>query len=94
VHYSALHSIEGMTEVAEAMARMWKVQGGVVYARGVAREVLELQAPPAGVFPVAHPRSELHANHITKSNSTKQDCAEMRKALEADERCRAWHLTV
>jgi len=92
VHYSALHSIEGMTEVAEAMARIWKVQGGVVDARGVAREVLELQAPPAGVFPVAHPRSELHANHITKSNSTKQDCAEMRKALEADERCRAWHL--
>lgn len=91
VHYSALHTIEGMTEVAEKMAQMWKVEGGVVDARGVAREVLELQAPPPGIFPVAHPRSELHANHITQSNSTKQDCAPMRKALEADERCRAWH---
>jgi len=91
VHHSALHTLEGMTEVVEAMARMWKVQGGVVDARGVAREVLELQSPPPGVFPVAHPRSELHANHITQSNNTQQDCAPMREALEADERCSAWH---
>ncbi len=91
VHHSALHSLEGMTEVVEAMARMWKVQGGVVDARGVAREVLELQSPPPGIFPVAHPRSELHANHITQSNNTQQDCAPMREALEADERCSAWH---
>jgi hypothetical protein len=91
VHSSALHSIEVMTEVVEAMARMWKVQGGVVDASGVAREVLELHSPPPGVFPVSNPRSELHANRITQWKNTPQDYARMREVLEADERCRAWH---
>jgi len=78
-----------MTEVVEAMARMRKVQGGVVDARGIAREMMELQSPPLEIFSVSDPRSEPYANHITQSKDTKQDCAPMRAALEADERCRA-----
>ncbi len=91
VESSVLHSVEGMTKVVEAMARKWDVQGGVVDARHVAREVMELKAPPPGIFPVAHPRTELHANHITTSKGTPHDCDAMRKVLAADRRCRVWH---
>ena len=91
VHHSALYSAESMAQVVEAMALKWNVTGGKIDARGVAREVLELRAPPEGIFPVAHPRTELHADHITASSSTKKDCTELRRALEADSVCRAWH---
>lgn len=87
---NALHSLEGMTEIAERLIELWGVEGGPVNAKAIAMEVLALKSPDPGIFPVAHPRTELHAHHITKSNRTKGDCERIRPWLEADDRCRTW----
>lgn len=90
VDFAALKSgVDGMVAIIDALLEMWGVEG-YVDRQGVAEDVLRLKAPPQGIFYVHHFKTLLHSEHVRRSK-TNDICAELRKELEVDPICRAWH---
>lgn len=96
VDTSLLWSHEGLLSIAEELVEMWNVAPGTrggVDIEAVVADVLRLAPPPPGVFPLHAPRTLLHPQHNTGSQSEegKAACKDLLDILAKKLSCRRLH---
>lgn len=96
VDASLLWSREGLLAVAQELVAAWGVTPGTrgpLDLEGVVADVLRLEPPPPGVFPVHAQRTLLHPQHNTGASSAegKASCKELMAALAKDSACQGLH---
>lgn len=96
VDASLLWSHEGLLSISKELMEMWDAAPGTrggVDIEAVVADVLRLAPPPPGVFPMHAPRTLLHPQHNTGSESTegKAACQGLVDTLAENPSCRQLH---
>lgn len=96
VDASLLWTHEGLLSIAKELVEVWDVAPGTrggVDIEAVVADVLRLAPPPPGVFPMHAPRTLLHPQHNTGSESAegKAACQDLVDTLAENPSCRQLH---